>query len=263
MSNEFLNTHFGIDNLIRAGITVAVFLFLMFLAKRLIRNYFGKRISVQSKVIFTKIINFVGFLTMFIVIINQLGFTSIYTTALGSAGVVGVAFGFASKTSLENIISGVLLLSDKSFKIGDMIVVGNIEGTVQAIDSLSVKILTYDNKLVRVPNIKLLNSDVTNLYPENQRRCDFYFKVSYKTDVAKVIKLLKEIAQENQYAIRKDETYVYFRSFKDLGYEVKYGVWFEKGNITVLTNTITESISITFAREGIEIPTVLLGADKF
>lgn len=262
MSHEFIQTHFSVDNVIRVGITIFIFLFLMYLAKRLTRNYFGKKISTQSQVIFIKIINSVGFVTMIIIIINQFGFTSIYTTALGSAGVVGIAFGFASKTSLENIISGVLLLSDKSFKIGDMIVVGNIEGTVQAIDSLSVKIITYDNKLVRVPNIKLLNSDVINLYPENQRRCDFYFKVSYKTDVAKILQLLKEIAQENPYAIRKDETYVYFRSFKDLGYEIKYGVWFEKGNITVLSNTITEGISVAFAREKIEIPTVSLSSDN-
>lgn len=259
---EFLSEHFSPEILIKVGITIFICMATIVVLKRVINIYFGKKMSNQSKVIFGKIINFIGISVMLIVIINQLGFSSLFTTALGTAGVVGVALGFASKTSLENIISGVLLLSDKSFKIGDIIIVGDIEGTVQAIDSLSVKILTYDNKLVRVPNIKLLNSEVINLYPHNERRRDFYFKLSYQTDVQKVTSLLMEIANKNPYAIRKEETYVYFSSYDNLGFQIKYGVWFEKGNITPISNTIAKDISETFKREGIEIPVPLLNIDK-
>lgn len=259
---EFLSEHFSPEILIKVGITIFICMATIVVLKRVINIYFGKKMSNQSKVIFGKIINFIGISVMLIVIINQLGFSSLFTTALGTAGVVGVALGFASKTSLENIISGVLLLSDKSFKIGDIIIVGDIEGAVQAIDSLSVKILTYDNKLVRVPNIKLLNSEVINLYPHNERRRDFYFKVSYQTDVQKVTSLLMEIANKNPYAIRKEETYVYFSSYDNLGFQIKYGVWFEKGNITPISNTIAKDISETFKREGIEIPVPLLNIDK-
>lgn len=259
---EFLAKHFSFEILIRVGITIFICSAVIISLKRVIKFYFGSKVSLQSQAIFSKIINFVGISVMLIVIINQLGFSSLFTTALGTAGVVGVALGFASKTSLENIISGVLLLSDKSFKIGDMIIVGDVEGTVQSIDSLSVKILTYDNKLVRVPNIKLLNSEVINLYPHNERRRDFYFKVSYQADVEKVTSLLKEIANKNPYAIKKDETYVYFYSYDNLGFQIKYGVWFEKGNITPISNTIAKDISETFKREGIEIPVPLLNLHK-
>lgn len=260
-SMEFLSEHFSPEILIKVGITIFICVATIIALKRAVSIYFGRKLSNQSKMIFGKIINFIGISVMLIVIISQLGFSSLFTTALGTAGVVGVAIGFASKTSLENIISGVLLLSDKSFKIGDKILVGDVEGTVQAIDSLSVKMLTYDNKLVRVPNVKLLNSEVTNLYPHNERRRDFYFKVSYQTDVEKVTSLLKEVANNNPYAIRKDETYVYFRSYDNLGFQIKYGVWFEKGNITPLSNTISQDISEAFKKEGIEIPVPLLNID--
>lgn len=259
---DFISKHFTPTALIKVVITIALCLIAMKVLKHLIKRYFKKNTTHQSLIIFNKAINFVGFTTMSIVIISQLGFNSLFTTALGTAGIAGVAIGFASKTSLENIISGVLLLSDKSFKIDDMIVVDNVEGIVESIDSLSVKIRTYDNQIVRVPNVKVLNSNVANLYPTNERRKDFYFKVAYNSDVSKIENLLKEIAQRNPYAIRKDETFIYFSSFEQIGFKIKYGIWFEKGKLTPLVNSITKDISETFKKEGIQIPVPLLNSEQ-
>lgn len=255
---DFIQKHFTATSLIKVGITVAIFLIIMTIMKIMIRSYFKKSGTRQTQVILSKIVSFIGFSILFIIITNQLGFSSIFTTVLGTAGIAGVVIGFASKTSLENIISGFLLLSDKSFKIDDIINVDGEEGTVEAIDSLSVKIRTYDNKIVRIPNVKILNSNVTNLYPNNERRKDFYFVVAYNTDLLKVESILKDIAHKNLYSIKKDETYIYFNNFKDLGYEIKYGVWFRKGDITILTNTITQDINRVFSSENIEIPSPIL-----
>lgn len=259
---DFLSKHFTPSALIKVAITIVLCLIAMKILKHLIKNYFQKNTDHQSRLIFNKAINFVGFSVMGIVIISQLGFDSLFTTALGTAGIAGVAIGFASKTSLENIISGVLLLSDKSFKIDDIIIVDGVEGTVESIDSLSIKIRTYDNQLVRVPNVKVLNSNVANLYPNKERRKDFYFKIAYTNDVTKIENLLKEIAKRNPYAIKTDETFIYFYAFDQIGFTIKYGVWFEKGNITPLVNSITKDISETFKKEGIEIPVPLLNTDK-
>lgn len=256
--NDFIQQHLTPYTLIKVSITIVFCLALMTLAKHIIRKSFANKLSRQSQIVFEKAISFIGYMVLAIVVISQLGFSSLFHTVLGTAGIAGVALGFASKTSLENIISGILLLSDKSFMIDDLINVDGKEGTVESIDALSVKIRTYDNQIVRIPNVKILNSDVTNLYPNTERRKDFYFTVSYQTDLALVESLLKDIAKNNTYVIRKQDTYVYFSAFDEMGYQIKYGVWFNKGDITNVTNSIIKAIAQTFKQKGIEIPTVLL-----
>lgn len=259
---EFLTQHFNLENIVKVSITILIFILVLMFLKHIIKKYFAKKISYETNLVISKIINFIWVTILVIILADQLGFSSIFKTILGTAGIVGIAVGFASKTSLENIISGLLLLSDNSLKINDIILVDGVEGTVLAIDSLSVKIMTYDNKLVRIPNIKILNSNVVNLYPELYRRQDFYFKVSYNADLNKIEQILKDIAEQNEYAVKTEETYVYFSSFEDIGLKVKYGVWFEKGNITLLTNSITQQIKARFAQEKIEIPVQLLNIEK-
>lgn len=256
--NDFIQQHLNPYALIKVSITIILFLIVMALIKGMIRKSFANKLSRQSQVMFIKAVSFMGYTMLAIVVISQLGFSSLFHTMLGTAGITGVALGFASKTSLENIISGLLLLSDKSFRIDDLISVGGKEGRVESIDALSVKIRTYDNQRVRIPNVKILNSDVTNLYPNTERRKDFYFHVSYQTDLAQIESLLKAIAENNPYVIRQQDTYVYFSAFDETGYQIKYGVWFNKGDIVNLTNTITQDIATTFKEKSIEIPTVLL-----
>lgn len=255
---EFIHQHFNFENLIRAAITIFLFVIFLTSINHILKKYFADKMSFETKIVLSKVTKFILFTMLIIVLADQLGFSSVFKTVLGTAGVVGIAVGFASKTSLENIISGLLLLSDKSLKINDIIRVDEIEGTLVAIDSLSIKIQTYDNKLVRIPNIKILNSNVINLYPQEERRKDFYFKVPYNSDIQKIEFLLKDIAEKNQFSIKKDETLFYVSSFEDIGIKIKYGVWFKKGDITPLTNSITQEIEKRFAKEKIELPTQLL-----
>ncbi len=87
---------------------------------------------------------------------------------LGAAGILTVALGFASQTSASNLISGLFLISEGSFEVGDTIQItlirGNtIEGEVISIDLLSVKLLTLDNVYIRLPNEQLIRAPVHNL----------------------------------------------------------------------------------------------------
>ena len=81
-----------------------------------------------------------------------------------AAGLLTVALGFAAQTSASNLISGLFLLGERPFVVGDVIrLASGITGEVVGIDLLSVKIRTFDNLLVRVPNETLLKSELTNL----------------------------------------------------------------------------------------------------
>lgn len=255
---ETLLKFFSPTVIFKICLVIPIFLLTMSLIKRVLKKYVVKYLSYQTEVITLKFVSAIGYFFLLFAIIDILGLESLFKTLLGTAGVVGIAIGFASKTSLENIISGILLLSDQSFKLNDTIIVGDKEGTVESIDALSIKIRTYDNQIVRIPNTKLINSDVINLYPNQHRRCDFFIKVSYNSDLVKVEKLLIEVAKRNPHVLPDKEIYVFFKSFADLGYEIKYGVWFKSGNLLPLRNSITQDIAKTFQDNQIEISTPLL-----
>lgn len=74
--------------------------------------------------------------------------------------------------SLSNFAGGVLILIFKPFKVGDYIVVGNLEGTVRTIELLYTKLTTVDNKVVMLPNGALSNSNIVNVGAEDNRRLD-------------------------------------------------------------------------------------------
>ena len=82
---------------------------------------------------------------------------------LGAAGILTVALGFASQTSASNIISGLFLIGEKPFEIGEVIRIGGTTGEVISIDLLSVKLRTMDNLYVRIANENLIKSEITNL----------------------------------------------------------------------------------------------------
>lgn len=93
---------------------------------------------------------------MFISALRELGFD--LSVVLGAAGILSVAIGFASQTSASNLISGLFLMMERPFSIGDVIRVEQTTGEVISIDLLSVKIRTFDNLFVRIPNESMIKN---------------------------------------------------------------------------------------------------------
>ena len=98
--------------------------------------------------------------------LRELGFD--LSVILGAAGILSVAIGFASQTSASNLISGLFLMMERPFSIGDVIRVEQTTGEVISIDLLSVKIRTFDNLYVRVPNESMIKTHmaVTSSTPQ-------------------------------------------------------------------------------------------------
>ena len=94
------------------------------------------------------------------------------TALLGAAGIAGLTIGVASKNSVGNIISGIFLISEKSFQVGDVVKIKDKTGIVYSIDLLSIKLRTFDNLYVRIPNENIINSDVTTVTRFPIRRMD-------------------------------------------------------------------------------------------
>src|SRR6056297_929574 len=114
----------------------------------LIKKFLKKTVSIHTRKLLQKAIFWVGTIIILFTILDQLG---IKLTALISAlGIAGVAIGFASQTSVSNIISGIFLITERTFEIGDLVKVGDKLGKVTSIDLLSIKLKTFDNQMVRI-----------------------------------------------------------------------------------------------------------------
>lgn len=199
-----------------------------------------------------KFIFYVGSAVILITVLIELGFD--LTGLLATAGVATLAIGFAAQTSLSNLISGLFLIGEKPFKIGDLVRVNDTTGFVESIDLLSIKIRTFENLFVRIPNETMIKDPVTNLTRYPIRRMDMTIGVAYKEDVGKVFDILKELARDNPYALDDPEPLILFNNFGDSALEFRYGLWFERSNFLKLRNSIMKEIKERFDREGIEIP---------
>jgi small-conductance mechanosensitive channel len=241
-----------IEMLIRSGVIIFVGLPAVFFLSRWTRSYFSRRFSAQQGMIFSKIVFYTGGVLVFISLFRELGFS--LTPLLGAAGIVGIAVGFASQTSVSNIISGLFLLAEKPFVVDDIIIVGDLTGQVLSIDILSIKIRTFDNRFVRIPNETIIKSQVINATRFPIRRIDVKVSAAYKEDVRRVRELLFEIAHNNPLCLEEPEPIVIFSGFGSSSIDFLFGVWAQKVDFIALKNSIQAEIKEKFEAEGIEIP---------
>ncbi len=223
---------------------------MVILAKRV----FFKKASQQSKMLITKGIIYTGVVIVVFTIINILDLKNVFHTMLGAAGVLGIILGIASQTSIGNIVSGLFLISEKPFEIGDLIRVGEKQGVVYSIDLLSIKLRTLDNLLIRIPNQTIITTEVVNITKFPIRRMDITIGVAYKEDLKKVTEILRSIANENPLCLDEPEPLVLANTFNTSSIDFIFGIWFEKTNYLQVRNSIFQQITERFKEEGIEIP---------
>jgi small-conductance mechanosensitive channel len=243
-------------DVVTKGIRIAVYLVGGFLVVRLlvatVQRVIMKKATPQRRMVARKIIVYAGFVIVLMTVLAELGVK--LTAILGAAGIVGIAVGFASQTSVSNIISGLFLISEKPFAVGDVIRVGTTTGIIQSIDLLSIKLRTFDNLFVRIPNEKILSSEVTNITRFPIRRMDIMIQVSFREDLDRVRAVLAEVARANRDCLDEPAPVILATELKESGVELLFGLWFSKADFLSLKNSILRDVLERFRAEGIEIP---------
>jgi small-conductance mechanosensitive channel len=102
---------------------------------------------------------------------------------ISALGIGSVAIGFAFKDIFQNLLSGILLLLSEPFRIGDQIISGNFEGTVEDIQIRATTIRTYDGRKVVIPNSQLYTSTMTVNTAYSQRRLEFDVGIGYENNI--------------------------------------------------------------------------------
>ena len=241
-----------IEKVIRIAFILAIGISSIHLIIFSLRRSLRKKLSRQSMMLVTRTIQYTGYIGLILIVLREMGYE--LTALFGAAGIVGIVVGVASQTSIGNIISGLFLVSEKPFEIGDVIKIGDKSGRVYSIDLLSVKIRTFDNLIIRIPNQTVISTEVTNITRFPIRRLDFQVGVAYKEDLRKVKEVLEQVAKSNPLCLEEPEPVIIMQAFGNSSIDITFGVWFEKDNFLEVKNSVFMSIKEAFESAGIEIP---------
>ena len=258
-------TNINLDRL--SEILVAVVLCLIgFIFARLVSNTFirtvGMLFNAHQRMVWRRGIFYFIFIIFVMASLKEAGFK--LSVFLGAAGILTVALGFASQTSASNLISGLFLIGEGSFEVGDTIQITlirghTIEGQVISIDLLSVKLLTLDNVYVRLPNEQLIRAPVMNMSKYPIRRIPITLAINFQEDIMKVRKVLLEVASRYPLALDDPKPEVTVTAFRESSIELLFSVWCRQELYLKTRDELQERIRNGFLENQIEIPVPKMG----
>ena len=120
---------------------------------------------------------------------------------LVAGGFAGIVLGFATQTVVANLFSGLFLLIERPFKIGDAVKVMNYSGIVEDVSIMSTRVRTWDGVFVRLPNDKVFGGDIANYAKSVARRITIKIGISYDSDIEKAASVIKEMLEEHPYVL--------------------------------------------------------------
>ncbi|MBB5352113.1 small-conductance mechanosensitive channel [Haloferula luteola] len=239
-------------HLMRAVFIALVGLPLVALGSRVLARILRARFGDQGGRLLARILRYAGFIIVCVTILQQFGFN--LAAVLGAAGVAGVAIGFASQTSLSNLISGLFIVGERPFEKGDVVEIAGITGIVEEIGLMALTVRTFDNRSVRIPNETLVKTNVTTVTRYPIRRVDTEVGVAYDESIAKVMEVLRKVAEDHPHVLDEPAPLVVFTGFGDSSLNFLLGTWGVKEDYLTVKNEIPLKIKEAFDREGIEIP---------
>jgi len=180
------------------------------------------------------------------------------TAWLASAGIMGIAIGFAAKDTLANLFAGVFILADSPYKIGDYVVLDSGErGKVTHIGIRSTRLLTRGDVEITIPNAVMGNTRISNESggPHEKFRLNVKVGVAYGSDIDQVRAVLMDVALNENEVCDDPEPRVRFRSFGNSSLDIELLCWVDTPEIRGrVLDTLNTTIYKRFIVEGIEIP---------
>ena len=215
----------------------------------------NQSLRINQKIILIKIFKIFLYLTAIIIVLTGLGIDLSFLTVFGGAFGLGLAFGFQKIAS--NYVSGFLLLSDESIRVGDMLQIGSDHGIVVAIKSRYTALRRLDGVEILIPNEKLLTDEITNLTFSNTTvKLPLDLQISYESSIDKAIEIILNVCSKERRVIEEPKPNVYVKEFADSGINLHVSCYVtdpDKGFMG-LKSDMYRAIFKEFLNNEIEIP---------
>jgi small-conductance mechanosensitive channel len=177
-------------------------------------------------------------------------------SAVTALGLGGVALGFALKDILSNLVSGMLILAMGPFEIGDQIVIGETEGTVEQIELRATQIRTYDGRLVLVPNGEVFTSRITNNTASPVRRGSVDVYLGYKEDSSHALAVVLDAVRSVPGVVAMPAPSTRLRELGQHGVQLEARFWADSHRSSMMSTASAARIAIVRALRdaGIQLP---------
>lgn len=205
------------------------------------------------------IVSFVGHLIyialLTFVVIAALAQVGIQTTSfIAVMGAAGLAIGLALQGSLANFAAGFLMIIFRPFKAGDYIEGAGAAGIVEKLEVFTTTLKTLDNKVVIIPNAKIMGDNIINYSAMETRRVDLDFGVSYREDIDKVRKCIQDVINNDARTLKDPEASILVKELANSSVVFQLRVWVKGSDYWGVYFDVIEAVKKRFDAEGISIP---------
>ncbi|MCE1195177.1 mechanosensitive ion channel family protein [bacterium] len=246
-------TDFASAKTVTTAVSVALILVVGLAVLRVLLNaikrFSRKGLPARSATILVNLIKYGGYTLVFLTASKRAGLD--ISALMGAAGIAGIALGFAAQTSVANVISGLFLFSEKVFQIGDTLQIDALTGVVEAVDFMCIRIRTFDNRLVRVPNETLIKANIVNVTYFPQRRLDLWLSVAADCDFALLFDTARATIAASPLALKDPAPVLIVDSMTQDGANVLIAPWARKDDLIALKNGLIPALLSALAEKGI------------
>lgn len=201
------------------------------------------------------LLNLISWVFKIVLILVVLGTMGVETTSFAAIlAAAGLAIGMALQGSLGNFAGGVLIMTFKPFKIGDLIEAQGEIGVVKEIEIFTTKLTGLSNKEIIIPNGALSNGNIINYTTEGTRRVDLVFGVSYDADIKQTKEVLMNVLTSNPKVLKEPAPAVTVLELADSSVNFAVRPWSKAEDYWSVYFEVTENTKEALDAAGIEIP---------
>ncbi|MCO6047281.1 mechanosensitive ion channel family protein [Aeoliella sp. ICT_H6.2] len=176
------------------------------------------------------------------------------TPILAAIGAAGFIVGFALQGTLSNFASGLMILANRPFDVGDVVSAGGVTGVVDAMNLVSTTFKTFDNQTIHVPNNEIWGNVITNITANDQRRVDMEFGVGYDDDFEQAEQIIREVVESHELVLDDPEPAVVMHELADSSVNIVCRPWAKTSDWWTVKTDVTRQVKQRFDQAGISIP---------
>jgi len=176
------------------------------------------------------------------------------TSMIAVLGAAGLAIGLALKDSLSNIASGVMLVSLKPFRAGDVVTIAGETGKVESVSIFQTRLRGADNQTIVLPNSLITSDSIINLTPDTMRRIELVIGIGYNDDIERARAAALEVMQADKRVLEEPAADVLVYALADNSVQLGIRCHVHNNDFFVTKCELTERIKQAFDKVGVSIP---------
>lgn len=173
---------------------------------------------------------------------------------LAAIGAAGFIVGFALQGTLSNFASGLMILLNRPFDVGDVVTAGGVTGKIAEMNLVSTTFLTFDNQSILVPNNEIWDNVITNVTAKSTRRVDLVFGVGYDDDLQKAEEIIREVVEAHELVLADPEPIIRVNELGDSSVNFICRPWSKTADYWTVYWDITRRVKERFDEAGVSIP---------